>query len=57
MSRMIHIMCWRAGTRYNILARYRIPIVALLATSLALHMWAANVALNLTGEGHLIPGL
>lgn len=38
-----------AGTSYNILARYRTAIVALLAVETALHMWAANVALNLTG--------
>ncbi|CAL8470249.1 g9791 [Coccomyxa elongata] len=35
------------GTAYNALARYRMALIGLLATSLALHMWAANVALNL----------
>ena len=42
-------MVLAAGTSYNVLARYRTAIVALLAVETALHMWGANVALNLTG--------
>ena len=38
-----------AGGAYNALARFRLALIGLLATSLALHMWATNVTLNLAG--------
>jgi hypothetical protein len=42
--------CPGAGAAYNALQRFRLAMIGLLAVSTALHMWGANVALNLAGE-------
>lgn len=38
-----------AGASYNALNRYRMALIGLFAVATMLHMWAANITLNLAG--------